>query len=481
MSSIKTDTFKGLIWASIGNIGGGLINILITMLLARLLNPSDFGILELIIVVTSISVVFVDSGFSQALIRDRNATSDDFSTVFFINLLISCVLYIILFFTTPILASFWSIENFTILGRVAFLVIIFDALGLIQNVTFTKSMNFKPIAIAVLVSTLLAGIIGALLAYLKLGVWALVSFLVLTSVFKTIILWIQGKWLPKATFSRKSLIKYYKFGSFLFIQSLVDKIMINIESLLIGRFYTKSQLGFFSQSRKIDSYLGQALTNIVVKVSYPALVKINDTDAKLKNGYRKIIGLTTFVIIPFMLFMIVFPDLCMATIFGEKWADAGIYLRWWAIFGIVHPIQSICNNIFYVKGKSKELLIITVVKQVLKAAAIIALVNTSVLYMQIGIILTSIIMMLVYVARSGRLISYNTIELGKDVSHNFLSGIIAVISVYFFYRIAPIQSPLVMFLCLGLLHIAVYFSINLLTKNVNLLEITSLVKKTMHK
>lgn len=378
MSKIKVETFKGLIWTSIGNIGAGLLNLLVTMFLARLLNPSDFGILELVLVVTSISVVFVDSGFSQALIRDKEATVKDLSTVFWVNLTISICLYVLLFCVCPLLAKFWNVDEFGNIGRVAFLVIIIDALGLIQNVTFTKNMNFKPIAISMLVSTLFSGCIGALLAYLGYGVWSLVIFLLLTSTFKTALLWIQGKKFLLLSFSKDSVKKYYKFGSYLFVQSLIDKIMINVESLLIGRFYSKSQLGYYSQSRKIDSYLGQALTNIVVKVSFPALVKINDTDERLKYGYRKIIGLTTFVIFPFMLFLIVFPKLTMAMLFGSQWSNAGIYLQWWAIFGIVHPIQSICNNIFYVKGRSRELLIITAVKQMLKLLAIIALVKYSV-------------------------------------------------------------------------------------------------------
>lgn len=478
MSKIKVETFKGLIWTSIGNIGAGLLNLLVTMFLARLLNPSDFGILELVLVVTSISVVFVDSGFSQALIRDKEATVTDLSTVFWVNLTISICLYVLLFFVCPLLAKFWNVDEFGSIGRVAFLVIIIDALGLIQNVTFTKNMNFKPIAISMLVSTLFSGCIGALLAYLGYGVWSLVIFLLLTSTFKTALLWIQGKKFLLLSFSKDSVKKYYKFGSYLFVQSLIDKIMINVESLLIGRFYSKSQLGYYSQSRKIDSYLGQALTNIVVKVSFPALVKINDTDERLKYGYRKIIGLTTFVIFPFMLFLIVFPKLTMAVLFGSQWSNAGIYLQWWAIFGIVHPIQSICNNIFYVKGKSRELLIITAVKQMLKLLAIIALVKYSVLSMQIGIIITSVIMMFVYAFFSGRHISYSLLELGQDIYRNLIAGIVSITLAYIITSLFCSSNVVLSFVICAGIHTCFYVLTSYCMKNNNLHELLELLVKT---
>ena len=423
--NIKQKTVGGFIWASVGNVGFGLINLLITFILARLLVPADFGLIELVTIITSISTVFVDSGFSQALIRDKQATLLDISSVFYVNVMIALLCYGLLFWAVSGMAIFFNEPRLTGLGRFCFLSIVFDALSIAQNANFTRQMLFKPIAISNLAGISIAGTVGVILASLDFGVWALAATITLSSLFRTITLWIISDWCPVWKMSWRSIKKYFSFGGFLLLHTLFDKIVLNLESFVIGRLYTKQQLGYFSQSGKINAYFCHALTNVIVKVTYPALVRLDNSEVRLKEGYRKIVGLTTFFITPFMMFLIFFPVQFIYTFLGKQWLEAAPLLVLWSVFGLFFPVQSICNNIFYVKGLSKQLLYLSVIRQVLKIAVVLALARISIFAMLLGTTIVAIFATLLYVYFSGRLISYSLRDVWQDVYKNLMASVVS--------------------------------------------------------
>lgn len=478
MASVKNQAVSSMIWASLGSVGGGILNLLLMFVLARLLSPSDFGVMELLVVVTSISTVLVDSGFSQSLIRDKGATDIDKSTVFFVNLSVSTTLYLVLFFCAPLLASFFRMPEFSAYSRVAFLCIIFDSLSVIQNINYTKDLNFRPIAISILSAIFVAGILTITLSLLGFGTWSLVIFIIANSFLKSFFLWIQSRWRPIFCFSRTALKKYWKFGSFILVQSLIDKIAMDVESLLIGRAYTKAQLGFFSQSRKINSYFGQALTSVVVKVSYPLLVKIGDTDEQLKYGYRKIVRYTTFVTSPIMMFIFFFPYDTMVALFGEKWVEGGTFLRLWSCIGLIQPIQAVCNNIFLVKGKSRTLFHISAFKNILKITIVITLISFSIYYMLVGIVSVALISALVVFYYSGKLINYNLSAIVRDVFPNitlaFISSLISFLLTKSF--VLCDMTPIMRVPSMFTLSILLYVALNIISDNRDLRGIISISK-----
>lgn len=483
MASLKRQAISGMIWASIGSVGGGILNLLVMFILARLLEPSDFGVMELLVVVTSVSTVLVDSGFSQALIRDKNATDIDCSTVFYINLSISTFLYLLLFAAAPLLSVFFHLPEFTNYSRVAFLCIIIDSVAVIQNIKYTKDVNFRPIAISILCGVVVAGILTISLSKMGMGTWALVFFILINSLVKSTCLWILSRWRPMWAFSTISMKKYWRFGSFVLLQSLIDKIAMDVESLLIGRVYTKSQLGFFSQSRKINSYFGQALTSVVVKVSYPVLVKIGDTDEQLKAGYRKIMGYTTFVIAPIMVFIFCFPYETMHALFGEKWIEAGAYLRLFSCVGLITPMQSICHNIFLVKGKSKLFLYISAAKNFSKIAVVSVLVFIGIYQMLIGIVCVAILTAIVAFYYSGRLINYSFTALLSDILPNILFSAISCIFVYFIVTTTHLSDlqPLFKIILFFSFNLVFYLLINLLSHNSNMIDLLAIAKSLIRK
>lgn len=480
--NIKQKTVGGFIWASIGNVGFGLINLVITIILARLLVPSDFGLIELVVVITSISTVFVDSGFSQALIRDKEATSLDISSVFYVNVAIALLCYLFLFWATPGIAVFFDEPRLTDLGRFCFLAIIFDALSIAQNANYTRQMLFKPIAISNLAGITIAGVVGIVLAFQGFGVWALASTILLSSVFRTITLWIISSWHPMWGISMQSIKKYFSFGGFLLLHTLFDKIVLNLESFVIGKLYTKQQLGYFSQSGKINAYFCHALTNVIVKVTYPALVRLDDSDAHLKGGYRKIIGLTTFVITPLMMFLIFFSKAFIHAFLGEQWLEAAPLLVLWSVFGLFFPVQSICNNIFYVKGLSKQLLYLSVIRQLLKIIAVVALVRISIFAMLLGTTAVAVFSTFLYVYFSGRLISYSLREVWQDVYRNIAASVVsASLTLLFAQFLFPSDYSYLSFGFCCLSMGGIYLCLNKMIRNPDYLEVKGIVLSFLNK
>ena len=476
MMGLKQQAVKGFAWTSVGTIGYGCLNLLVTIILARLLTPHDFGVIELLVVFSGISDIIVDSGFSQAVIRDNKATDEDLSSVFFFNLLIACIIYATLFVVSPFIASFYETPGMIALSRFVFLTIIFNSFSVIQNANFSRSLNFKPYAIASMIAIIVSGGTSIILAFYKWGVWALATNLVLFSLVRMLMLWMMSSWKPKFCVRVNSIKRYFIFGSNLLIQGLLDKIVTNLESLLIGKFYVKQQLGFFSQGRKLDSYVIQTSNNVVQKVSYPLLAKIQDDENRLKSGYRTVMGITMCCISPIIAIMICGAEDIMYGIFGPQWLPAAPFLRLWAICGWIVTLYSVFNNIFLVQGKSKLLLKCSIFRQTLRVLAVVLLVRISIIHMMYGIVAVTVIGGVNYVFWGGRLIQYSFGDILKDLSGIILSAIFSCAIALFSTLHIIGAHGLISLIVLSILIIVVYIIIMIITKNPYFKEVLTIIK-----
>jgi O-antigen/teichoic acid export membrane protein len=264
--SLKQKTVSGFIWTAAGMLGNGVVSFLVTMILARILLPYDFALVALLSIFLTISNVIVDSGFSQAIIRDDNPTETDLSSVFYFNIVLSFILYLVLFFAAPAISNYFAAPELVVLSRVVFLVIIFNSFTIIQNATLNRDLNFPLVNKASVIGTFLAGIISVIMAFTGFGVWALVANMILLPFFRAVFLWLYSNWRPKRTFSILSVKRYFAFGGFLMVQGIIDAISTNLVSLIIGRVYTKNDLGYFSQGRRLDGYIVAPFNSIVQKV-----------------------------------------------------------------------------------------------------------------------------------------------------------------------------------------------------------------------
>lgn len=474
--SLKQQAFKGVFWTTLGTVGTGFIGFILTMILARLLTPSDYGLLELLSIFTVLSNTFVDSGFSQAIIRDNNASQKDLSSVFFLNIVIAVLLYALLFAFSPLIADFYNEASLIDLSRFVFLVIIFESLTIVQNANYARTMRFRPQSVASICSAVLAGIIAVIMAFNGFGVWALAFNLVLYSFFKMLLYWVQSKWFPSFVFSLKSVKKYFKFGVNLLLQGLLDKFVSNLESLLIGRFYVKAELGNFSQARKFDNYITSTVNSVIQKVSYPTLAKLQDDDQSLKNGYRTVLTITMMIMIPLMLFSSVFAENMILTFFGDKWISAAIYFRLWCICGLLVSFYQVFINIFLVKGRSKLLLKVSFCRQVLRIVAVLVFLRYSVLHLMISILIVTFLSAIVYVLVASRLINYRLREIFKDNWMFLFSSILSLLIVYFVSRcFIDVQVVLLLIIQAGMMLVS-YLTLLLLMKNKTFSEFFAILK-----
>lgn len=374
-------------WTSAGTVGNGIVSFFVTMILARMLLPYHFALIELLVVFISISNVIVDSGFSQAIIRDDDPSGKDLSSVFYFNIALAGVIYVLLFYAAPHLASYFEAPELTVLARVTFLVIICNAFSVIQNATLSRGLNFAAVSKSSVIGTFIAGVISVIMAFAGCGIWALVANMVLMPFLRSILLWIQSAWKPSPEFSLKSIRKYFGFGIFLMIQGVVDAVTSNVISLFIGKVYSKNDLGYYSQGNKLDGYVFAPLARVIRKVTYPILSKLKYDEEGLKNGYMQVIGVMMFVIVPITAFLIVAADNFVVFVLGDKWLFSGPYVAMFAFAGLFYSLQEVCINILLVKGKSRLNLAISLCRQGLRIAAIILFIKQGVLTLSLAFIL----------------------------------------------------------------------------------------------
>lgn len=456
---LKEKAVRGVAWTAVGSIGSGLLNFILTMILARLLSPSDYGLLELIAIFTILSEVFVDSGFSQAVIRDNDATNEDLSSVFFFNTSISVVLYVLLFFSAPLIANFYNEPKLINLSRFVFLTIIFYSASIIQNAIFTKDLKFKPQAIAAIASIILSGTTSVILAVKGFGVWALATNMVLFAFLKTVFLWVLSTWRPILKVSMRSIKKYFKFGVNLLLQGLLDKFISNFESLMIGKVYTKTDLGYFSQARKLDTYINNTTTKVIKTVSYPILAKLQhsgDNNNALKNGYRRVLGVSMFSLVPMMFFTAASADNFLFCVFGPQWGESAPYLRLWSFCGLMVSFYSIFLNVFMVKDRTKDLLKLSIIRQIARLIVIFALIKISVMALMYGILVTTFLAMFLYSYYGGKMINYKLREVFVDLLPCIIPALAGAALVYFMPLLLPIPSPYLMFAIQLVVMLSVY-------------------------
>lgn len=477
---LKQKTFAGFIWTSLGVVGNGLTNIIVTMILARLLTPNDFALIELLAIFIAVSGVFIDSGFSQAVIRDDNPSQTDLSSVFFFNLTVSIVLYILLFFAAPYIAAYFNAPQLTSLSRCTFLVLIFNSLCIIQNANFNRQLNFKAQTLSNVIGMLCAGIIAIIMAFCNCGIWALVANMTLYPLFRSIVLWIQSRWKPSWSFSFSSIKRYFKFGGFLLFRGLMDAIVTNLISIITGKAYSKTELGYMSQGRKVDGYVVTPVNSIIVRVTYPVLAKLKNNPALLKEGSKQIVKAIMFLYVPLIMFTMATADNIIVVLFGNKWIEAGKYLAIASVGGFFYPLQNIFENVCLVKGKSNTLLYCAIIKQGIRLLSLLLTIPYGVIVLYWSFVLSGIIGSLLYIVLGMHYVKYSFWELINDLWKTVLITLLGI-SIVFLFDKQTEMVPLVTLFIQIMLMVGFYWGVSLLFNRTQLKEDLSLFSPFVNK
>lgn len=361
--SLKKKTIGGLLWSFGDLIGNQGIQFLIQIILARMLLPEHFGLIGMILVFIALSNSIVDSGFTQALIRERNATQTDYSTVFYFNLLISVLIYLLLFAAAPAISNFFGEPQLVSLVRTLSLGIIINSLAIIPKAMFAKEVNFKAQAKINLSSSILSGCIAVGLAMTGYGVWSLVMRQLSMNAIQSLLFTLSKKWIPSLVFSIVSFKRLFGFGWKLLVSGLIDTFYTNVYFLIIGRQYSATQLGYYTNASRFSEIVSQNLAATILRVTYPVLSSIQDEHERLKQSYRKITKLAAFLIFPVMVGMAAVGEPLVLLVFGEKWTPMVPYFQLLSIAGMLYPILALDLSIFQVKGRSDLYLLLEIINK----------------------------------------------------------------------------------------------------------------------
>lgn len=352
MGELKSKALKGLLWSGIDKAGVKVVSFIVSIVIARILSPSDYGVIGMILVFITIANIFMDSGMSQALVQRKHRTASDMATAFYFNVGVSILCYIILFFTAPIIARFYEISLLSPILKILGLNIIISSFATVQRANLLAVLDFKTIAYVNLGGVLVSGGVGIGMAYSEYGVWALVGQQISSTFTSTLIFWIAGKWHPTASFSKESFKILWKFGSKLLATGLVATIMREIYTVAIGKVYRSAELGYYTRAVQTSDLVAITTYDIINAVTFPILSSLQDDRSRMVEVYSRMLGMTAFFIFPIMTGLAVVASPFISVLLTDKWLPVVPLLQWLCFARMFTPISALNMNILNAVGRS---------------------------------------------------------------------------------------------------------------------------------
>lgn len=422
VKDLKKRAVNGLVWSFIDNFAVQASQFAIGIVLARLLTPSDFGLIGMITVFISLSQWFVSSGFGQALIRKKNANQADYSTIFIFNILSGIILYLVLFFSAETIADFFKEDQLVSLIKVLGINLIIISFTIVQQTQLTKRLDFKLQTKISVISSIIAGIVAIVMAFQGFGVWSLVYKSLLEYTLISGLLWIFNKWRPSFIFDKNSFKELFGFGSKLMGRGIIYTISNNLYYVVIGKYFSTADLGFFTRAEQFNRLPSSNINKVINRVSYPVLSELQDDKVRLKKVYRKIFRSLVFITSVSMLTLGAIAEPLIISLLTEKWRGAIVFLQLLSVVGLFFPLCDFNLTILKVVGKTGLMLKLEIFKRLLSVPVIIFGIFYGILEMIIGMIILSIFEFLINGYFSGKEISYPIKEQLRDVTPGFTIG-----------------------------------------------------------
>ncbi|RRO24648.1 lipopolysaccharide biosynthesis protein [Flavobacteriaceae bacterium 14752] len=428
--SLKNKALKGVFWSALEQFGNQIIGFGISVILARLLLPEEFGLIAMLAVFMALARTLIDSGLTQSLIRTENPDDADYSTVFYFNLVGSFVIYAIIYMAAPYIADFYSQPQLTSITRVFSVVFIINAFAAIQNTRLTKMMDFRTLMLVSTPSLIISGIVGVVLALKGYGVWSLVWSRIAQAVAATIQLWYWAKWKPLWLFSREKFKQHFNFGFKLTLSGILDTIYVNAYPIIIGKFFAPAQVGFYTKAEGLKMLPVRTISGIVSKITYPLFSEIQNDDVRLKNVYKRIMQMVIFLVAPTLIFIAVLAEPIFRFLYTEKWLPAVPYFQILCAAGILYPIHAYNLQILNVKGRSDLFLKLEVVKKILTVIVIIVAFQFGIYGLLYGSVVLSLLAFIINTHYTGMFINYTAWQQTKDLLPTILLALLAGLAIY---------------------------------------------------
>lgn len=427
---LRKKTLHGAGWSFIDNIANYGVSFIVGLILARMLTPQEYGLIGIILIFIALFNTIVDSGFSNALIRNKDAKEIDYNTVFFVNLAVSLLLFVICYFSAPVIATFFNEPQLTPLTRVMGIVVVINAFAIIQRTILIKKINFKIQTKVSLVASVGSGIIGIVMAVLGMGVWSLVAQQISRQLLNTIFLWLWNSWRPRMQFSFASFKEHFGFGWKLLTSSVIDTVWREIYQVVIGKYYAAAALGEYTRAKQFGDIFSSNMTSVVQRVTYPVLSSIQDDKDKLKYGYRRIIKTTMFIAFVCMLMLAAVSRPMIEVLIGNQWGEAAKMLPILCFNMMLYPLHAINLNMLQVQGRSDLFLRLEIIKKCIAVIPLCLGIFVGIYWMLWGSLCAGLFNYYLNSYYSGKFLNYDIITQIKDISPSFFLASAAALMVY---------------------------------------------------
>lgn len=462
-ASLKDSAINSMLWVTVDRTGGYFLLFVSNLVLARLLMPEDFGCIAMLHVFIALADIVVHGGFGVALIQKKNPTHIDYASVFYINLAVSVVLYSILYALAPAISRFYGMPLLIKILRVQAVILIINSFSVVQISILKKNLQFKAIAIRNILANFLGLTTGVVCAFWGLGVWSLVINTFVTQSVGVVLLWKASDWRPTREFSFDSVKELFGFGGFMMLSSIVNTIYNELQSLLVGKFYSATDLGYVNQAKKLEGVPSGALSSVVSQVSFPVFSKLQDNFAALKKGMKKNIKSIQYVNFPMMLLLIVIAEPLILLLYGERWAESIPYFQILCVSRLIGVVVPINMNVIGAIGKGKLYFITQLIKCGFAILIITFSIQHGIYALMIALAVIPIFEFLVCSIISNKLIQYGFFEQVVDMLPTFgVSLLVAGIS-YGLKYIIP-WHPYFLMVLQVLLYCILYLGITKLLK-----------------
>ena len=426
--SIKDKAVSAMFWNSIGKFGTMGISFISNMVLARLLMPSDFGTIGMLHIFIAIAEVFILGGFGQALIQKKNPTHSDYTTVFYWNLVASIFVYIILFISAPWIASFYEMPQLKSILRVMGITLIIQSFSVVQSNQLVKQLKFRVLTVRNILAVSISTVVAVIMALKGFGVWSLVCSSIVSSFASVILLWSQSSWRPTWEFSMSSLKELFAFGGLMALSSLIDKIYSEIQGLIIGKWYSAADLGYYNQAHRLEQVPMSALSQIVSTVSFPVFSSLQNDKEKLLRGVRMNLISVSYLNFPLSFLMMIVGAPLIRLVYGPNWDAAIPYFQILCFGGMMFTTNSLNNQVIKALGKSNIYLYAQLVKRSIGVGLIILGAMHGVWGLLVAVAANSYIFYLISAFINSRLLDYGLKKQLKDIGGTFLvSGVLAAV------------------------------------------------------
>lgn len=466
--------FSNFIWRFAERCGAQLVTFIVSIVLARILTPSDYGTIALVTVFTTILQVFIDSGLSTALIQKKDADDLDFSSVFYFNFVICIILYLIMFVSAPFIADFYKDSSLVSIVRVISLTLVISGVKGVQQSYVSRHMLFKRFFFSTLGGTIFSAVLGIIMAYAGFGVWAIVFQQLSNNAIDTLILWITVKWRPIKKFSWSRLKNLLSFGWKMLASSLLDTVYNNLRNMIIGKLYTSADLAFYNQGDKFPKLIVTNINTSIDSVLLPTMSNEQDNHVRVKDMTRRAIKISTYIMAPLMIGLAFCAKPIVQIVLTDKWLPCVPYLQIFCISYLFWPIHTANLNAIKAMGRSDLFLKLEVIKKFIGMILLLITMNISVMAMAYSLLISGLISQVINSWPNRYLLKYSYIDQIKDILPNIVMALIMGVFVYFinYLNLSVLVSLMVQIILGGI----IYLVLSIFTKNDSFIYLINILK-----